>query len=54
MIAARHVSENLGIEYDALKGLMTGDNPKVPELSAEVPELRLPTGNNAIYVFALN
>jgi hypothetical protein len=28
MVAARHVSENLGIDYDALKGLMTGDNPK--------------------------
>jgi hypothetical protein len=28
MIAARHVSENLGIEFDKLKALMTGDNPK--------------------------
>ena len=27
MNAARHVSENLGISYDDLKKLMTGDNP---------------------------
>ena len=33
--------------------VMTGDNLKVPELSKEVPELRTPTGNNSIYVFAL-
>ncbi|HTW64630.1 MAG TPA: PQQ-binding-like beta-propeller repeat protein [Bryobacteraceae bacterium] len=33
--------------------VMTGDNLKVPELSKEVPELRVPTGNNAIYTFAL-
>jgi PQQ-dependent dehydrogenase (methanol/ethanol family) len=33
--------------------VMTGDNLKVPELSAEVPELRVPRGGNAIYVFAL-
>ena len=33
--------------------VMTGDNPKVPELSAEVPELRTPRGQNAVYVFAL-
>lgn len=39
-----------GKQYVAV---MTGDNPKVPELAAEVPELRVPTGNNAIYVFAL-
>lgn len=39
-----------GKQYVAV---MTGDNPKVPELSGEVPELKLPTGNNAIYVFAL-
>jgi hypothetical protein len=32
---------------------MTGDNLKVPELAAEVPELKTPTGHNAIYVFAL-
>jgi hypothetical protein len=32
---------------------MTGDNLKVPELAAEVPELRTPTGHNAIYVFSL-
>ena len=39
-----------GKQYIAV---MTGDNLKVPELSKEVPELRTPTGNNAIYVFAL-
>jgi len=33
--------------------VMTGDNPKVPELSAEVPEMHTPTGQNAVYVFAL-
>jgi alcohol dehydrogenase (cytochrome c) len=33
--------------------VMTGDNLKVPELSAEVPEMHTPTGHNAIYVFAL-
>ncbi len=33
--------------------VMTGDNLKVPELSKEVPELRVPTENNAIYTFAL-
>jgi hypothetical protein len=32
---------------------MTGYNLKVPELSAEVPEMRTPTGRNTIYVFAL-
>jgi hypothetical protein len=31
---------------------MTGDNPKVPELMKEVPELTTPK-HNAIYVFAL-
>ena len=39
-----------GKQYIAV---MTGDNLKVPELSAEVPELKTPTGHNAIYVFAL-
>jgi alcohol dehydrogenase (cytochrome c) len=39
-----------GKQYVAV---MTGDNLKVPELSKEVPELRSPTGHNAIYVFAL-
>src|SRR5690606_21033920 len=39
-----------GKQYVAV---MTGDNPKVPELAAEVPELKVPTGNNAVYVFAL-
>ena len=33
--------------------VMTGDNLKVPELSAEVPELKTPTAHNTIYVFAL-
>ncbi|MBV8729606.1 MAG: PQQ-binding-like beta-propeller repeat protein, partial [Acidobacteriia bacterium] len=33
--------------------IMTGDNLKVPELSAEVPEIKTPKGHNAIYVFAL-
>jgi alcohol dehydrogenase (cytochrome c) len=33
--------------------VMTGYNLKVPELSAEVPEMRTPTGHNAIYAFAL-
>ena len=39
-----------GKQYVAV---MTGDNLKVPELSKEVPELRSPTGHNAIYVFTL-
>jgi alcohol dehydrogenase (cytochrome c) len=39
-----------GKQYIAV---MTGDNLKVPELSKEVPELKVPTGNNALYVFAL-
>jgi alcohol dehydrogenase (cytochrome c) len=33
--------------------VMTGDNLKLPELSAEVPELNTPKGHNGIYVFAL-
>ena len=33
--------------------VMTGYNLKVPELSAEVPNMRTPTGHNAIYTFAL-
>lgn len=33
--------------------VMTGDNLKVPELSAEVPDLHTPTGHNAIYAFTL-
>jgi alcohol dehydrogenase (cytochrome c) len=33
--------------------VMTGDNLKVPELAAEVPELKTPRGHNAIYVFTL-
>jgi alcohol dehydrogenase (cytochrome c) len=39
-----------GKQYIAV---MTGDNLKVPELAAEVPELKTPTGHNAIYVFSL-
>jgi PQQ-dependent dehydrogenase (methanol/ethanol family) len=39
-----------GKQYVAV---MTGDNLKLPELSAEVPELKVPAGANAIYVFAL-
>ena len=38
-----------GKQYIAV---MTGDNLKVPELSAEVPEIKTPV-HNAIYVFAL-
>ena len=38
-----------GKQYVAV---MTGDNPKVPELSKEVPELNTPK-HNAIYVFGL-
>ncbi len=33
--------------------VMTGDNLKVPELEAEVPELKTPRGHNSIYVFSL-
>ena len=39
-----------GKQYVAV---MTGDNLKLPELSAEVPELKVPAGANSIYVFAL-
>lgn len=39
-----------GKQYVAV---MTGDNAKVPELAAEVPELKTPV-SNAIYVFALS
>jgi alcohol dehydrogenase (cytochrome c) len=39
-----------GKQYIAV---MTGDNLKVPELAAEVPELKTPGGHNAIYVFSL-
>ena len=38
-----------GKQYIAV---MTGDNPKVPELMNEVPELKTPR-HNAVYVFAL-
>jgi len=33
--------------------VMTGDNLKVPELAAEVPEMKTPGGHNAIYVLSL-
>jgi alcohol dehydrogenase (cytochrome c) len=39
-----------GKQYVAV---MTGDNLKVPELMALVPELSTPRAHNAIYVFAL-
>jgi alcohol dehydrogenase (cytochrome c) len=39
-----------GKQYVAV---MTGDNLKVSELAAEVPELKTPRGHNAIYAFAL-
>jgi alcohol dehydrogenase (cytochrome c) len=39
-----------GKQYIAV---MTGDNLKVPELAAEVPELKTPAGHNTIYVFGL-
>jgi alcohol dehydrogenase (cytochrome c) len=39
-----------GKQYVAV---MTGDNPKVPELRAAFPEIQTPRNHNAIYVFAL-
>jgi alcohol dehydrogenase (cytochrome c) len=39
-----------GKQYVAV---MTGNNPKVPELLGEVPEIRIQADYNAIYVFAL-
>ena len=39
-----------GKQYVAV---MTGDNPKVPELSGEFPEMKTPRGHNSIYVFSL-
>jgi alcohol dehydrogenase (cytochrome c) len=39
-----------GKQYIAV---MTGNNLKVPELLAEVPEIKIPVDHNAIYVFAL-
>jgi alcohol dehydrogenase (cytochrome c) len=39
-----------GKQYIAV---MTGDNPKVPELAALVPEMNTPRGHNAMYVFSL-
>jgi hypothetical protein len=43
--AARHVSENLGITFDDLKKLMTGDNPK--SLGQAIQELRPGADANA-------
>ena len=39
-----------GKQYIAV---MTGDNPKMPELLNEFPELKTPRQHNAIHVFAL-
>ena len=39
-----------GKQYVAV---MTGNNPKVPELNAEVPEIKIQQDFNAVYVFAL-
>ena len=39
-----------GKQYNAV---MTGDNLKVSELAAEVPEMKTPKGHNSIYVFSL-
>jgi alcohol dehydrogenase (cytochrome c) len=39
-----------GKQYVAV---MTGDNPKVPELSALFPEIQTPRAHNALYVFSL-
>ena len=33
--------------------VMTGDNLKIPELLAEVPEIKVPRTSTAVYVFAL-
>jgi hypothetical protein len=45
MNAARHVSANLGISYDDLKKLMTGDNPK--SLGQAIQQLRPDADANA-------
>jgi hypothetical protein len=45
MNAARHVSANLGISYDELKALMTGDNPK--SLGQAIQQLRPDADANA-------
>lgn len=42
-----------GVNGKQYIAVMTGDNLKVSELAAEVPELKTPRGHNAIYVFAL-
>jgi hypothetical protein len=39
-----------GKQYVAV---MTGNNPKVPELNGEVPEIKIQPDSNAMYVFAL-
>jgi hypothetical protein len=39
-----------GKQYVAV---MTGNNPKVPELNGEVPEIKIQPDFNAVYVFAL-
>ena len=44
-VAAQHVSENLGIDFDKLKALMTGDNPK--SLGQAIQELRPDVDANA-------
>lgn len=41
-----------GVNGKQYVAVMTGDNAKVPELAAEVPELKTPV-HNALYVFAL-
>ena len=45
LVAARHVSENLGIDFDKLKTLMTGDNAK--SLGQAIQELRPDVDANA-------
>jgi hypothetical protein len=44
-VAAQHVSENLGIDFDKLKALMTSDNPK--SLGQAIQELRPDVDANA-------
>lgn len=39
-----------GKQYICVK---TGDNPKVPEMNTEFPEIKTPRSHNAIYVFTL-
>jgi len=42
-----------GVNGKQYIAVMTCDNAKVPELSAEFPDIKTPRGHNAIYVFAL-